>query len=122
MDKSYLWPSTLLLPVRPPKIVYLDLNHWITLAQIDSGSRDRRKDKEILTFCFTSADNGDAIFPISLSIFTEILKTKNRQIRLNLRKVIERLSQYMVVTNRFVVATHEIEGNVKIYVSPRLGY
>lgn len=118
MDRSYLWPHTLLMPVRPPKIVYLDLNHWITLAQVVSGSRDGRKDREILNFCLTSVDNGSAIYPISLSIYTEILKTKNHQIRQNLRRIIEGLSQYMVVTNRFVVATHEIEALLDKMVGP----
>lgn len=108
-DRSYLWPQTLLMPVRPPKVVYLDLNHWITLAQVSSGSRDKTKDREILDFCLTSMDNGSAVFPISMSIYTEILKTKNPSIRRKLRKIIERLGQYFVITNRVVVATHEIE-------------
>lgn len=118
MGKSYLWPHTLRMPVRPPKIVYLDLNHWITLAHVASDRQAGGKDKEIFTFCFASADNGTAIFPISLSIYTEILKTKNRKTRLNLGRIIGRLSQYMVVTNRFVVATHEIEALLDKRVGP----
>lgn len=117
-DRSYLWPHTLRMPVRPPKIVYLDLNHWITLAQVTSGIRDGRRDKEIHNFCLDSVDNESAVFPISMSIYTEILKTKNPQTRLNLRRIIERLSQYMVVTNRFVVATHEIEALLDKKVGP----
>lgn len=118
MDKSYLWPHTLRMPVRPPKIVYLDLNHWITLAHVASDRQAGEKDKEIFTFCFASADNRAAIFPISQSIYTEILKTKNRKTRLNLGRIIGRLSQYMVVTNRFVVATHEIEALLDKKVGP----
>ena len=106
------------MPARPPKLVYLDLNHWITLAQIVSGRREGKKDKELLDFCFASVEEKSAIFPISLSIYAEIHKIKDRQRRRNLRRVIEGLSQYMVVTNRAVVATHEIEALLDQKVGP----
>ena len=109
MDTNYLWPLSLRMPKRPPKIVYLDMNHWITLAKVMFGRCDGVKDKKLLQFCLDSVDRQVAVYPISVSIFTEILKIRDHQKRQNLRKVIERLSQFMVVTNRAVVAAHEIE-------------
>lgn len=118
MERSYLWPLTLRMPVRPPKIVYLDLNHWITLAQVVSGRRDGKEDKDLFRFCLESAESKSAVYPISLSIYTEIHKIKDPQRRRNLRRVIEVLSQYMVVTSRAVVATHEIEALLDQKVGP----
>lgn len=40
VDFAYLWPQSLRLPLRPPKLVYLDLNHWIALAKALAGHRD----------------------------------------------------------------------------------
>ena len=106
------------MPARPPKIVYLDLNHWITLAQVVSGRRDEKRDKELLDFCLDSVESKSAVYPISLSIYTEVHKIQNYERRRNLRKVIEKLSQYFVVTNRAVVATHEVEALLNQLVGP----
>ena len=108
-DKNYIWPRTLRRPVPPPKLVYLDLLHWIALAKALSGHHDGKKDIDHLDFCLRAVEEKTAIFPISLSIYVEILKNQNYQQRCNLRKAIELLGQYRVVTSRSVVATHEIE-------------
>ena len=117
-EKSYVWPLTLHVQERPPKVVYLDLNHWITLAKVVSGSRDGQENKELLEFCLAAVEDKSAVFPISLSIYTEIYKIKDQRRRRNLRRVIEELSQYMVVTNRAVVAIHEIEALLDREVCP----
>ena len=88
------------------------------MAKVMSGCHDTKRDWEILHFCLNSVENKSAIYPISLSIFTESLKISNRQRRKCLRKIIERLSRYMVVTNQFVVATHEIEALLDHKVGP----
>ena len=83
-----------------------------------SGLRDGKEDKELLHFCLESVEGNSTDYPISLSIYTEIHKIKDYQRRRNLRRVIEGLSQYMVVTNRSVVATHEIEALLDQMVGP----
>ena len=118
MDRNYLWPPTLRMSVRPPKIVYLDLNHWITLAQIVARQRDGERDKELLSFCLESVESNSAVYPISLSTYTEIHKIQDRERRRNLRRVIEGLGHFMVVTSRAVVATHEIETVLDQRVGP----
>ena len=116
--KNYVWPFTLCMPKRPPKFVYLDLNHWITLARVVCGHRDGKKDKELLDFCLGAVEEKSAIFPVSLSIYVEIQKIRDHQRRRNLRKTIERLGQYVVVMPRAVVATHEIEAVLDRIVGP----
>lgn len=117
-DENYIWPRTLRRPVRPPKLVYLDLNHWITLAKALSGHPDGKKDTVLLDFCLKTAEEKIAIFPISLSIYVEILKIRDYQRRCDLRKAIELISRYMVVTSRAIVATHEIEALLDQIVGP----
>lgn len=40
---TYIWPETLRLPQRPPRLVYLDLKHWIALAKANGGHRDGKQ-------------------------------------------------------------------------------
>ena len=103
VDRNYVWPHTLRVPARPPQLVYLDLNHWINLSRAFSGHRDGEKHKDILDFCLKSVERKTAVF------YIEIQKTGDYQKRCNLREVIERLSQYMVVLPRHIVAAHESE-------------
>ncbi len=106
---TYLRPPTLRLPVRPPKLVYLDLNHWISLAKANAGHRDGQAFADALAACAEAVERGVAVFPISDSIYMEVSKIGPYRQRRDLREVIERLSRYMVVTSRVVVAEHEVE-------------
>ena len=117
-DGNYIWPRTLRRPVPPPKLVYLDLNHWISLAKALSGHKDGKKNTALLDFCRKVVEEEMGIFPISLSIYVEILKIKDYQKRCDLRKAIELLGRYMVVTSRAIVATHEIEALLDQIVGP----
>ena len=118
-DENYIWPRTLRMPVRPPKLVYLDLNHWIALAKALAGHHDGKKDTALLDFCLRNVEEKIAIFPISLSIYVEVLKIRDYQRRCDLRKAIELISRYMVVTSRAIVATHEIEALLDQIVGPK---
>jgi hypothetical protein len=39
-DLPYLWPSRLRRPDDDTRLVYLDLNHWISLARAATGHAD----------------------------------------------------------------------------------
>ncbi len=108
-DRPPLWPGTLRLPERPPKLIYLDLNHWIELSKAHSGHPDGIKHSPILDECLKSVGDGRAIFPLSEFIYTEISKIRNYQQRNDLRNVIEDLCQYKVVTALTIVVQHEIQ-------------
>ena len=105
----HLWPQTLRLPDPSLKTIYLDLNHWIALAQVRAGRSDGSANHEVLEFCRQASEARSAVFPISLSTFMEVLKIKDRERRKSLRMMIEELSRYMVVAHRAVVAAHEME-------------
>lgn len=115
---AYTWPRTLLLPPRPPKLVYFDLNHWIGLAKALTGHRDGETYRETLAACLDAVDHHVAVFPISDSIYFEISKIGQHRQRRDLREVIERVSRYAVVTSRSVITTHEIEGLLDRMIGP----
>ena len=104
----YCWPRTLR---RPPdlRIVYLDLNHCIALAKAYSGHKDGREQRDILDRLLQSVQASEAVYPISFGIYVEILKIRDRRRRSDLRKVIEHLGWFTVVTGRHIVVAHEIE-------------
>lgn len=39
-NRAYAWPATIVQPARPPRIVFLDLLHWIALSKVVAGHRD----------------------------------------------------------------------------------
>ncbi len=115
---AYVWPETLLRLRRPPKLVYLDLNHWIALAKVLADHPDGARTRPILERCLDAAARGVAVFPISDTIYFEISKIRRHRQRRDLREVIEVLSRYMVVTSRPVVSVHEIEALLDVVVGP----
>ena len=117
-DVDYNWPTTLRVPSDGPKLVYLDLNHWVSLAKALSGHGDGKRYSSILAACQTAAEEQRAVFPISGSIYTEILKIGQYRQRCDLRRVIELLSGYVAVPARSVILRHEIEAMLNSLVGP----
>lgn len=72
VEVDYGWPETLLLSPRPPKLVYLDLNHWVALAKAHVGHVDGGSHTDVLAACLRSVACGAAVFPISDSIYFEV--------------------------------------------------
>jgi hypothetical protein len=118
VDIDYAWPRTLRLPTRPPKLVYLDLNHWIALAKAQAGHPDGRAYTEALVGVLRAVEHRRAVFPLSDSIYSEASKIGLHRQRRDLRDVMERVSGYMVVTSRSAVSLHEIEALLDRIVGP----
>ena len=97
------------MPGRPPKVVYLDMLHWISLAKAQGGHPDGAPYVDSLAACVIAVADGAAVFPISDSIFAEVSRIKQYRQRCDLQQVIEELSRYRVVPPRTAIATHEIE-------------
>ena len=116
-NARYSWPAKLRVP-HGPLLVYMDLNHWIALAKALSGHPDGRRDRDILQRLLDAVEQGHAVFPVSLPIYVEVLKIGDYRRRSDLRKVIERLGRFAVVTSRHVIATHEIEALLDELVGP----
>jgi hypothetical protein len=117
-DVPYRWPQTLLVPSRPPELVYLDLNHWISFSKALSGHAAGDQFKDILAECLRAKSAGVAIFPISDTIFLEVSKIGPFEQRRKLRDVIELVSGYTVVTGRTVIAAHEVEALFDDLIGP----
>ncbi len=115
---TYVWPPSLRLPARPPKLVYLDVNHWVSLAKAHTGHCEAERFKDVLASCVDAVETATAVFPISDSIYMEVAKIGQYRQRRDLRCVIERVSKYMVVTSRVVIAHHEVEGLLDRLVGP----
>jgi hypothetical protein len=111
-------PSTLHLPNRPPKLIYLDLNHWVNLSKANSGHAMGGAYRDVLDACIAAVESGKAVFPISDSIYMEVLKIGPHRQRRQLREVIERVGRFVVVTSRVVIAEHEIESLLDRLVGP----
>ena len=107
VDLLYTFPSN--LRRSKVRLVYLGLNHWISLSKHISEHKDGPRYETVFDACATAVDEGSAEFPISLSTVMEINAIRNRQQRLWLRKVIERLSRFRAVLPRSVTAALEFE-------------
>ncbi len=118
---EYVWPRTLVIPPKPPKLVYLDLNHWIALAKAHAGHKEGARFRNALSACEDALDRRAAIFPISDTIYMEISKIGRYRQRRSLREVIERVSRFLVVTSRSLVSAHEIEALLDTLVGPNPG-
>ncbi|MCP4306258.1 MAG: hypothetical protein GY788_15600 [bacterium] len=120
-EVPYVWPRTLLVPEPPPKLVYLDLNHWISLAKAVAGHPDGEQSQPALEACLNAVASGSAVFPISDTVYFEVSKIGQYRQRRDIREVIERISRFMVVTGRSVVSAHEIEAllDEKLGPNPR---
>src|SRR5439155_20069210 len=117
-DVEYVWPKSLLVPPRPPKLVYLDLNHWIALSKAQAGHADGRRLADVLAICVGAVESRAAVFPIADSIYGEINKIRQHRQRRHLREVIESVSRFIVVTSRSVVSVHEIEALLDSLIGP----
>lgn len=68
-----LWPGDLLLPARPPALVYLDMLGFINLAEVAVGNTAPAGYDVLLEACRRARSNGRALFPLSSTHVTELL-------------------------------------------------
>jgi hypothetical protein len=115
---TYLWPSKLYVPRKPPKLVYLDLNHWISLSKAYAAHPDGARYQDVLRACIDASDRDAAMFPLSDSLCFEVSKIGRYRQRRDLREVMERVSKFVVVTSRSVVSVHEIETMLDARIGP----
>jgi hypothetical protein len=109
----------LVLPKRPPKLVYLDLNHWVELSKAQAGHPGGEQFRGVLEACVDAVERGAALFPLADATFYEVSRIASHRKRRNLADVMERVSRYFVVTSRSVIADHEVEALLDRLVGPR---
>ena len=113
-----LWPKALRMPARPPKLIYLDLKHWIALSQALSGHLNGEEHKEVLAVILRAVESQTAWFPISDSTYVELLKIRTYNQHRDLRATIEQISKYIVIKPRFIIAMHEVEAVLDRLIGP----
>lgn len=108
-DIAYIWPSSLRFDVPHQRSIYLDLNHWIGLAQADTGHRNGSRYESLLSVARSLADSSDVIFPLAGQHYMEMAAIKNPRQRSDIASVMRELSGYRTLLCRSSVMQLEVE-------------
>ena len=103
-----VWPSGLVKPLRPPAVVYLDLNHFINLAKVSIGTAPDGY-AELLEACRTTRADRRATFPLSSTHCVEISNIRSFRQRGDIVKVMEELSGFNYLLGRPQIMRLEVE-------------
>lgn len=104
-----VWPTGLRQAARPPRLVYLDLNHWINLSKARLGRRSPEGYDVLLTECMAARRRGSATFVLSVSLLFEITKIKDPEQRRHLADTIAQLTNHDYLLDRPTLMRLEIE-------------
>jgi hypothetical protein len=107
-ETALIWPRFLQLPRDTVKIVYLDLNHWIYLAQAFVGHPAARSVTSVLDACRAARLAGTAAFVLSSTHYIEMLKIKDPAQRRAIADVMEELTDFAALVSRVVVMELEL--------------
>jgi hypothetical protein len=98
-----IWPPLLELPPADMLIVYLDLNHWVGLAQALAGHPKGAAHGDVLESCRAARSAGKALFVLSGTIYAEVQKIKDPMQRRRLAEVMEELTDFSTLVSRVVM-------------------
>jgi hypothetical protein len=110
-----VWPRLIGWPSTTP-LVYLDLNHWIYLAQARAGTPNGRRFVDVLNACRTLRSNGAAMFVLSGSHYMELVKIRDPAQRRAIADVMEELTGFNMLLGRFAVMQLELEAALNQFV------
>jgi hypothetical protein len=88
-----VWPTELILPARPPALVYLDINHWIYLTRAKLG-RGSDAYSELLQECRSAQTRGAARFVLTSSFVEEFSAIADPKKRDQIVDTIEELTEF----------------------------
>lgn len=89
-------------------LVYLDLNHWISLAQASAGHSKGVPFVKTLDACLAARSAGTALFVLSSTHYVEMLKIKDPVQRREIADVMEELTDFATLVSRVVVMELEL--------------
>lgn len=104
-----VWPKGLVRPRRPPRLVYLDMNHWIGLAQAATGHAQGAGHLAALDACRAAKAAGIALFPLSGAHYIEMYNITDPRQRRDLAAVMEELSSFATLASRSTVMVLEVD-------------
>ena len=105
---TFVWPPLLRLPPDSRKIVYLDLNQWIYLAQAATGCSQSNAATNALQACREARRSNAAQFVLSGTHYAEMLKIKDPAQRRAIANVMEELTDFATLVSRVVVMELEL--------------
>ena len=106
---ALVWPPLLELPPDDVKLVYLDLNHWISFAQASNGHPNGVPFVEALKACKAAKSAGTAVFLLSATHYMEMNKIKDPAQRRAIADVMEELTGFASLMDRVVVMSLELD-------------
>jgi hypothetical protein len=115
-DVEYVWPSQLWRP--RTKIVYLDLNHWISLAKANVKHPQGDEYLPALEAIRSAALAGDAVFPLSATHYMEMTGIANPRQRADLAEVMGEVSGFVSLLDRVLISKAEVEAMLDVMVAP----
>jgi hypothetical protein len=108
-DLPYLWPSRLLRPHHGSLLIYLDLNHWISLAKAATGHADGGRFREALDLLREMCADERVFCPLSSTHYMEMSGIRDARRRFDVAAVMEELSGFGCLLPRDAVMELEFE-------------
>lgn len=96
-----VWPKALIRPERPPRLLYLDLNHWIGLSKAATGRPDGGRYDNLLTALDAATGHHRVRIVLSSSLYWEISKNEDPRQRRALADIIDRLTDFEYLCGLF---------------------
>jgi hypothetical protein len=116
LHPPFVWPRLADGPVRTTPLVYLDLNHWIYLAQAHVGVKSGEPFAPTLAACRRASHSQTASFVLSASHYGEVLKIRDPAQRLAVAEVMEELTGFATLVSRVVIIELELEAVLNQFV------
>jgi hypothetical protein len=113
---QFVWPRLADWPTHTVPLVYLDLNHWIYLAQARVGLSSGAQFVSALEACRSARRSGAARFVLSGSHYMEMIKIRDPAQRRAIADVMEELTDFAVLVSRVVIMELELEATLNRFV------
>ena len=106
-DVEYAWPPRLMRPPSDIKLVYLDLNHWISLAKANTGHRDGHRYRPALEALRIAGDC--IVVPLAAPHYMEMAGIKDPRQRREIAEVMEELSGFRTLMTGPTITPLELD-------------
>jgi hypothetical protein len=115
-----VWPPRLILPSRPPAVVYLDLNHYINMAKVIAGKDTADGYPELLASARCAVTEKRAIFVLSATHLMEVTAIADPKQRFKIADVMAELSGFTYMLGRHLIEELEVEGSLAELLGPEV--